>query len=154
VGAVPREVSVVGAFQTTLDTNEFHTTSQILLPKPLEAYSLGATMRLSRSHALLLMAAICGCEAARPTPFLDNFRIVLDNNNNRRSASNNMRRNNSFMPSSSEDGDAKALIDKVRRGLVEKVQNNLQHYSKVEIGLYAALACALTVVVKSTFGVY
>jgi hypothetical protein len=58
------------------------------------------------------------------------------------------------MPSSSEDGDAKALIDKVRRGLVEKVQNNLQHYSKVEIGLYAALACALTVVVKSTFGVY
>jgi dynactin complex subunit len=122
-------------------------------------------MRLSFSHAVLLLAAVCSAKAAMPGPFLQNFKVVVDNSPRNTRLVSNMRRNNSFMSSNESEGDVKTMVERIRReaneiaekvldeanGMVEKVQKNLQHYSKLEIGLYAALTCALTMTLKSKF---
>jgi hypothetical protein len=119
-------------------------------------------MRFFLSHVLLVVAAVCSVDAAaKPTSFLDNFKVVLDNSPKNARLVNNMKINSSFMPGSDSDVDAKALMKKFQTEagkLIGKVQaeakgliNNFHHFSKLEIGLYTALAVSLTVALKSKY---
>jgi hypothetical protein len=120
-------------------------------------------MKLPFAQVLLLLAAFVSPTAtAKPTPFLDNFRVVLDNKKSYRSG-------RGLSKLSDFDVDAKAIVENVRREATEigeklwteanvvfdKVQTeakemvkHLEDYSKVEIGAYAALALSLTVAMK------
>jgi hypothetical protein len=127
-------------------------------------------MRLCVSHAVLLLAAVCSAEAAKSGFFPQNFKVVVDNSPRKTKLVSNMRRNNSFMSSNELGGNVKTMVERIRReaneiaemvwdeanDMVEKLQveakemmKNLPHYSKMEIGFYATLACALTVMLKS-----
>jgi hypothetical protein len=119
-------------------------------------------MRFFLSHVLLVVASVCCVDAtAKPTSFLENFKVVLDNSPKNARLVNNMKSNSSFMPGSDSDIDAKALMKKFQTeagNFIGKVQaeakglmNNFHHFSKLEIGLYTALAVSLTVALKSKY---
>jgi hypothetical protein len=95
-----------------------------------------------------------------------NFRVVLDTPRGDDKKTRLMLKNSL----SAKSEDIQAMIEKAReefhhistktkeivtkvegeaRELVDKLKDNLQHYTKLELGLYAALTVALTVTVKS-----
>jgi hypothetical protein len=95
-----------------------------------------------------------------------NFRVVLDSPRGNDKKTRLMLKNS--LSAKSEDIQAmiekakeefqhistktKEIVSKVEgeaRDLVDKLKDNLQHYSKMELGFYAALTVALTVTVKS-----
>jgi hypothetical protein len=95
-----------------------------------------------------------------------NFRVVLDSPRGNDKKTRLMLKNS--LSAKSEDIQAmiekakeefqhisiktKEVVSKVEgeaRDLVDKLKDNLQHYSKMELGFYAALTVALTVTVKS-----
>jgi hypothetical protein len=132
-------------------------------------------MKITSSYSLLLLiAAVSSIEATlAPSPFLENFKVVVDNsssNHNKRNLSNIQR------TSCSKDRDlrklfgdvdvkelyqntrktAASVLDKMTaeaRELLEKCQKAAQNYSKAEIGLYTSLACALTFALQGEYKV-
>lgn len=93
-----------------------------------------------------------------------NFRVVLDSPPGNNKKTRLMLKNK--IQSSVADVDLKAMVERAKkefrsisvktkhigeetREIVETFKDNLQHYTKKEIGLYAALTVALTVTLKS-----
>ena len=119
------------------------------------------------SNALLLMGAVACPVGARPTPFLDNFKVIVDSKSfkggrSRGYSTTTLNGNNKF-----NVDDVKTLIESVRReagdigdkvwtetnSALEKVKEmtrHLENYSKAEIGAYVGLALSLTIAMKGT----
>ena len=101
---------------------------------------------------------------------LSNFRVVLDSapgnsKNTRVMLKNRITGKNPLLPLAVSSDDVKAFVEQAKKELhdvavrtkdlsrkaVHKFKENLQHYSNLEIGFYAALTVALTVTLKSMF---
>ena len=104
---------------------------------------------------------------------LSNFRVVLDSapgnsKNTRVMLKNRITGKNPLSPLAVSSDDVKAFVEQAKKELhdvavktkdfsrkaVYKFKENLQHYSNLEIGFYAALTVALTVTLKSEFFPY
>lgn len=128
--------------------------------------------RGSRTPLLLLAAVLATLLAAAPSVVdankpPSNFRVVLDSPRGNDKKTRLMLKNSL----SAKSEDIQAMIEKAKkefqhisaksqqmarkmegeaRELVDKFKDNLQHYTKLELGFYAALTVALTVTLKST----
>jgi hypothetical protein len=115
--------------------------------------------------AIVLFSAAPGAANKPPS----NFRVVLDSPRGNDKKTRLMLKNSL----SAKSEDIYAMIEKAKkefqhishktkeiatkmegeaRELVDKFKDNLQHYTKLELGFYAALTVALTVTLKSTYG--
>lgn len=102
--------------------------------------------------------------AEKPSPNTGTFRVVVDSPRGNDKKTRLMLKNR--IQSSVADVDLRALVDHAKREfktisektrqigeeakeIVEQFKGNLQHYSRKELGIYAALTVALTVTLKT-----
>ncbi|MGK3743252.1 MAG: hypothetical protein ACI8RD_006367 [Bacillariaceae sp.] len=113
---------------------------------------------------VFLSVAIGSSAANKASPNSNNFRVVLDSPPGNNKKTRLMLKNK--IQSSVVDVNLQAMVERAKREynnisaktqnmgeeareIVENFKDNLQHYTKKEIGLYAALTVALTVTLKS-----
>ena len=113
---------------------------------------------------MLLSVSVTGSTAGNSSPNSNNFRVVLDSPRGNDRKTRLMLKNK--IQSSVADVDIRAMVERAKkefktistktqklgveaRELVDKFKDNLQHYSRKELGIYAALTVALTVTLKS-----
>ena len=112
----------------------------------------------------LLSVAVTSTNADKSAPTTGNFRVVLDSPRGNDKKTRLMLKNR--IQSSVADVDLKAMVERAKkefktieaktkqiseeaREIVDQFKENLQHYTRKEIGIYAALTVALTVTLKS-----
>ena len=100
----------------------------------------------------------------KSSPISGNFRVVLDSPPGNDKKTRLMLKNK--IQSSVADVDLRAMVERAKKEfktvsektkqigeealvIVDKFKDNLQHYSRKELGIYAALTVALTVTLKS-----
>ena len=121
--------------------------------------------RSTFAFGFLLLLSVFGTGAnARKSSPTGNFRVVLDSPRGNNQKTRLMLKNR--IQSSIADVDLQAMVDRAKkefktisektkqigeeaREIVDKFKDNLQHYSRKELGVYAALTVALTVTLKS-----
>ena len=125
-------------------------------PIPRFSFALG--------FLVLLSVSVTGSTAGNSSPNSNNFRVVLDSPRGNDRKTRLMLKNK--IQSSVADVDIRAMVERAKkefktistktqklgveaRELVDKFKDNLQHYSRKELGIYAALTVALTVTLKS-----
>ena len=113
---------------------------------------------------VFLSVAIGSTAASKASPNSSNFRVVLDSPPGNTKKTRLMLKNK--IQSSVVDVNLQTMVERAKREyknisaktqnigeeareIVENFRDNLQHYTKKEIGLYAALTVALTVTLKS-----
>ena len=123
----------------------------------------------SRTNLLLgllvfLSIAVNSSTADKSAPTNGNFRVVLDSPRGNDKKTRLMIKNK--IQSTVADVDLRAMVDRAKKEfktisektrhigeeakeLVETFKDSLQHYSRKELGIYAALTVALTVTLKS-----
>jgi hypothetical protein len=111
-----------------------------------------------------LAVSMTGSTADKSSPTTSNFRVVLDSPRGNDKKTRVMLKNK--IQSSVADVDLRAMVERAKkefktisektkeigeeaRVIVDKFKDNLQHYSRKELGIYAALTVALTVTLKS-----
>ena len=117
------------------------------------------------SLVLGFLAIMSGSVAGtKSSPNTGTFRVVLDSPVGNDKKTRVMLKNK--IQSSVADVDLKAMVERAKkefktisektkeigeeaREIVDKFKDNLQHYSRKELGIYAALTVALTVTLKS-----
>jgi hypothetical protein len=124
---------------------------------------------ISQSSLLLgflafLAVSVTGSTADKSSPATSNFRVVLDSPRGNDKKTRVMLKNK--IQSSVADVDLRAMIERAKKEfktisektkeigeeakvIVDKFKDNLQLYSRKELGIYAALTVALTVTLKS-----
>lgn len=125
-------------------------------PIPRSCVALGFLM--------LLSVSLNGSVEAKSSPNTSNFRVVLDSPPGNDKKTRLMLKNR--IQSSVADVDLRAMVDRAKmefktisaktkqigneaKEIVDKFKDNLQHYSRRELGIYAALTVALTVTLKN-----
>lgn len=113
---------------------------------------------------VLVSVSVTGSSAGNSSPHNGNFRVVLDSPPGHDKKTRLMLKNK--IQSSVADVDLRAMVDRAKmefktisaktkqigeeaREIVDKFKDNLQHYSRRELGIYAALTVALTVTLKN-----
>lgn len=113
---------------------------------------------------VFLSVAIGSTAASKASPNSNNFRVVLDSPPGNNKKTRLMLKNK--IQSSVVDVNLQTMVERAKREyknisaktqnigeeareIVENFKDNLQHYTKKEIGLYAALTVALTVTLKT-----
>lgn len=125
-------------------------------------------MKLSISNISLLLGFLAvfsvSVTGSKSTPNTGTFRVVLDSPPGNDKKTRLMLKNK--IQSSVADVDLRAMVERAKKEfktisektkqigeeakeIVDKFKDNLQHYSRKEIGIYAALTVALTVTLKS-----
>ena len=125
-------------------------------------------MKLSIPKISLLvgvLAVFCAsATASNSSPAPGTFRVVLDSPRGNDKKTRLMLKNK--IQSSVADVDLRAMVDRAKKEfktisektkqigeeakeIVDKFKDNLQHYSRKELGVYAALTVALTITLKS-----
>jgi hypothetical protein len=121
------------------------------------------TSRRSALWILVVAAVLLTAQANKPP---SNFRVILDSPKGHDKKTRIMLKNSL----SAKSEDIQAMVERAKkefqhishktrelatkvegeaRELVDKFKDNLQHYTKLELGFYAALTVALTVTLKS-----
>jgi len=125
-------------------------------PIPPSSFALGFLM--------LLSVSVTGSAAAKSSPNTSNFRVVLDSPPGNDKKTRLMLKKK--IQSSVADVDLRAMVDRAKKEfktisaktkeigdeakeIVDKFKDNLQLYSRRELGIYAALTVALTVTLKN-----
>lgn len=134
-------------------------------------------MKFSSSYAVALLLCVQVASATQYSPISNNnyqivvnpksqpsFRLNDDPSSKRTSCSKDRDIKNLFHDlkdvkdlAKQARNKAESLLERVRteaQGLYDKVQKNLQHYSKAEIGIYTSLACALTFALQGELLLY